>query len=341
MKCPKCRATNPILAKVCEACGYSPLEADPAEQEATNLAARINDNLALLRTRAPSGRMGSYIVGFLLLPTLGLSWIVAKAFDIFGRPGKSAAKLELELGEDMRASDTAYGSDPSFRSLLTQAKNEIEIHTSGVRLAFKHLLTGLVAFALLALVAGGLAGVMASRHKVEIREKNAEIREKKKIEAKAEDKNADTILASLHAGNIEKAAAQLRLLTPEALIRIRATQPGIAIVEFAAQGQFEEALNRAGQIIDPAARKTTRSALAELALAALAEDYDNTKAQTFAALIEPESKRLTAMDSILADQANRFIVQNRYLDARSYIGGITSTELRAKLEAKIAERSAR
>ena len=334
MKCPKCRATNPILAKVCEACGYSPLDADLAEQEANNLGARINENLALLRTRAPSGHIGSFIVGFLLLPTMGLSWIVAKTLDMLGRPGKSAAKLELELGADMRASDTAYGSDPSFRLLLNQTKNEIEIHASSIRLAFKHFLTGLVAFILFALVAAGLAGAIASRHGVEIREK-------KKTEAKAEDKNANTILASLHAGNIENAAAQLRLLTPESLIRIHATQPEIAIVEFAAQGLFEEALKHARQITDPVARKAARSALAKLALAALAEDYDNTKAQTFAALIEPESKRLSMMDSILADQANRFIVQNRYQDARACIAGITSTELRAKLEAKIAERSAR
>jgi hypothetical protein len=156
MKCSKCRATNPILAKVCEACGYSPLETEPEEQDAVALATRLNDNLASLHARTPSGGFSPMIVGFFLLPTIGISWLIAKAVEVFGSPGKSATKTQLELGSDLRAAETSYGTDPSFRVLIKQAEQVINLHAAAVRHAFKKLLTGLIAFVFVAFIIIGL-----------------------------------------------------------------------------------------------------------------------------------------------------------------------------------------
>jgi hypothetical protein len=130
-------------------------------------------------------------------------------------------------------------------------------------------------------------------------------------------------------------------MQPDSLARLRATSPDIAVAALVSEGKLEAALEETAKMTDPETRNEAQSSIAERALEKLSSDFDNTNAQKLAALIQPESRRLAAMDKLLAGEATRFILQNHYQDARAYIGGISSAQLRADLEARISERTGR
>lgn len=331
MKCPKCSSNNPVLAKVCDACGFSPLKPGPEDTEALQLAERINGNLAALKSAAPTGTFGSMALGFLVLPTLGLAWVANKAWQVFAHPKRSAGEALLRLGEDIRTAETSFGSDASFRSLVVQARRELDERTSATRLSFKQTLMGLAAFALCAaFIAGGMGIASAYRlaaEKAKLAEASAEL-----------GRRAGVVVARLHEGAVEDAVAALKQIPPFDLAAALQRQPAIAIVQLAAAGDLEGALARTSLIGDATARPVAETALAERALTALGSDYDHAKASTLAAKILPEARRAQALDSAISAEAGRMIDANRYQDANALISAISSAALRGQLENRIKSR---
>lgn len=335
MKCPRCSANNDVLAKVCDACGHSPLEPGATEQPALALASRINENLAWLRAQAGSRALPPWASGFLLIPSLGLSWALPRAFNAFKASGKSVPKLQLELGADLREIDTAYAADHSLRNLATHTRQELDALDAKARAEGKSLLSGLAAFSGIAVIVIGVGlFLVARRHTAE----------KARIEAAsgAEDTATAELLAGLYRGNVDDAAARFRALPESALPRLRSAHPDLVIAEEVARDDLDAAIAKTASVQNTEARAAIRATLAERALARMTTGpYDNRRARELAAFIEPETRRAAALDKVLGEQALRFISQNRYADARGYIGAISSAQLRTELETRITERTGR
>lgn len=331
MKCPKCSSNNPILAKVCDACGFSPLAHEPADAEALLIAERMNDNLAALRAAAPPGTLGSFIFGFLILPTFGLAWVAQKAWQVFAHPKRSAGDAMLRLGQDVRAVETSYSADPSFKALAAQTRREMDERVSAVRLSMKQILMGVSAFALFVALAGGSIWISAAR-------KSAAERALIAAAAAENERRAVAVLARLHDGAVEDAVALLKQISEGDVLAALPRHPALAIVQLAASGNYEAALNKASLISDPKARGTAETALAERALKALAGDYEHARAVTIAAKILPASRRAEALDAVIAAEARRMIDANRYQDAKALIGALDSPSMRGDLEARIKSR---
>ncbi len=331
MKCPKCSSNNPVLAKVCDACGFSPLTPGPEDGEALQLAERINANLAALKSAAPAGSFGSMALGFLILPTCGLAWIAHKAWQVFAHPKRSAGEALLRLGEDVRTAETSFGSDPSFRSLVAQARREMDERTSATRLSFKQTLTGLAAFAVCAAVVAGGMAISSSRKAAA---------EKARLAAAAAEveRRAGLVVSKLQEGAIEDAVAALKQIPSADVATALQRQPSIAVVQLAASGDYEGALARSSLVADAKARSVVDTALAERALKALSADYDHAKASALAGRISPESRRAQALDAAISAEARRMIDANRYQDAKALIAAISSAALRDELENRIKSR---
>jgi hypothetical protein len=331
MKCPKCSSNNPVLAKVCDACGYSPLSPSPEDAEALQLAERINANLAALKAASPAGGFGSTTLGFLILPTAGLAWVAMKAWQVFVHPKRSAGDALLRLGEDLRRAQTSFGTDPSVRALITQANREIDERMSAVRLSAKQTLLGLLAFVAVAAVAGGGTWLASAR-------KAAAEKALLAAAAAEQERRAAAVIGKLGEGSIEDAVAALKRIPEVELAGSLRTQPALAVVQAAAAGDWEAALARTSLIGDAKTRPVVDTALAERALKALGTDYDHTRATSLAARISPEPRRAQALDAAIAAEVRRMIDGNRYQDAKALIATLSSSALREELEARINAR---
>ena len=331
MKCPKCSSNNPVLAKVCDACGYSPLSPSPEDAEAVQLAERINANLAALKAAAPTGSFGSLALGFLILPTAGLAWVAYKAWHVFAHPKRSAGDALLRLGEDLRSAQTSFGSDPSVRSLIVQAGREVDERASAVRLSVKQTIVGLVAFVIVAAVAGGGLWIASAR--------KAAAEKARLAAASAEmERRAAAVVAKLGEGAIEDAIAALKQIPEAELTGSLRIQPALAVVQAAAAGDWEGALAKTSLVSDAKARPVVETTLAERALKALGADFDHARATSIAGRISSEPRRAQALDSAIAAEARRMIDGNRYQDAKALIATLSSSTLREELEARIKAR---
>ncbi len=331
MKCPKCSSNNPVLAKVCDACGYSPLVPGSEDAEAIKLAERINLNLAALKAAEPMGSLGSMAIGFLTLPTLGLAWIAQKAWQVFANPRRSAGEVLLRLGEDVRTAETSFGSDPSFRSLINQAKREMDGQVSATRLSMKQRLIGVAAFVLIAIIMGSGVLINSARKAAAEQAKLAAI-------AAEIERVAVAIESKLNQGLIEDAVAAFKQLSESDLASAVSRHPSLSLVQIVANGEYEAALAKTALVTDGKSRSVVESVLAELALKSLGSDYDQVRANSIAGRIGNDSARAKALDSVIAAEARKMIDSNRYQDAKALIATLSSSTLRDELEARINAR---
>lgn len=301
------------------------------DAEALLMAERINGNLAALRAAAPARSLGSFVLGFLMLPTFGLAWVAQKTWQVFAHPKRSAGDALLRLGEDVRAAETSYSADPSFKALAAQTRHEMAERVSAVRLSNKQTLMGAAAFALVMAVAAGSMWLLAAR-------KTAAERARIAAASGETERRAVAVLAKLHEGAVEDAVASLKQMPEGNIAAALPRHPALAIVQLAAAGNYEAALTKASLVAESTARATVETALAERALKALVGDYDHARAVLIGSKIIPPSRRAEALDSVIAAEARRMIDANRYQDANALIGALDSLILRGDLEARIKAR---
>ena len=134
-KCPQCGAVLKTLTRICEACG-SEIKAEAAASaesskptsaglSAAELATQINEGLADLKSKPPTSKIKSFVVGLITVPTIGLGYLVVKALSAFGS-GRSPERVKLALDQSIRTAETSFKSDPDMKALIDKGSSELK-----------------------------------------------------------------------------------------------------------------------------------------------------------------------------------------------------------------------
>lgn len=165
-KCPSCGAPLNTLSRFCEACGTEiPAEASSAAESATaqapsqstvDICTAVQQDLAVLASRAPTSPLAAFLTGLVTLPTVGSAYLVVKAASVFGHTGRSAERSKLALEQNLRTLEMSCKSDPQVAALVEKSRTELNDYSRRQYLARSRFLAGMAASLLLGLLAFGI-----------------------------------------------------------------------------------------------------------------------------------------------------------------------------------------
>jgi hypothetical protein len=153
-KCPHCGAALKSLTRVCEACG-SEIKPEPSVSSesldsksvglsAAEISAQINESLSALHSQPPASKLKSFIIGLFAVPTIGLSYLVAKILNVFGRIGPSPGRLKLALDQNLRTAEMSFKSDPEMKALIEKGRAELRAYLQSQHESRRSLVLGLI-----------------------------------------------------------------------------------------------------------------------------------------------------------------------------------------------------
>ncbi len=153
-KCPQCGAILKTLTRICEACGSEIKPEASTSSESSNpksaglsaveLSAQINERLADLKSKPPTSKVKSFVVGLFTVPTIGLVYLAVKALSAFGRSGQSPERVKLALDQNLRTAETSFKSDPDMKALIDKASAELKAYIQSQHETRKSLGVGIV-----------------------------------------------------------------------------------------------------------------------------------------------------------------------------------------------------
>ena len=154
-KCPHCGAVLKTLTRICEACGSeikpeasASSESSTAKfagQSAAELSTLINESLSSLKSQPPTSKLKAFVIGLFAVPTIGLSYLIVKVLNVFGRIGQSPERVKLVLDQILRAAETSFKSDPEMKALIEKGRSESKAYLQSQHESRKSLFFGLVA----------------------------------------------------------------------------------------------------------------------------------------------------------------------------------------------------
>jgi hypothetical protein len=291
------------------------LPASTAPAAGAELIDRINTGLATLAARKPD-RVEALLVGVLTPVTLGVVAALRAGWKKFQQKGESNRRLLQSLDESLREARTAYRHDVDIMAHVQRAEAEIVAFrqaTARYWRVFTRAVIGGVAVAL-ALMAFGVWAVN--------RTFDARVR------------LVQAVAQQVQSGELAAAIEQIAGLS-EAERQVAQRDPAAEISLLLLNGREQQALERVDVISDPQARAKALNYIAVRLIDSALRAAEYHLALAAAEKIASPALRQQKEDEIRADQARRYIANNKFAEAKSTIGEVKDATLRSALSNQI------